>query len=681
VPVAHLLARRLVVPRLATLPRAWRIVWPALAALVGGYLVVAIPAEVRPWVPHRLEIEATGDRGPSARGSVVTVESIMHDSASRVPWSALEPVGRWEIAEGVARSARPQPATLRWAGSARGPMWVRFVAHPAAGIVELTWDGHRKRIDLWAPRRAARLVRLPSFWRSAGTASRGHAMLLAVASAIALAALLLASGVWLATRPGAIGRAAVGRASALVYAAPCVAVWTAYLLALWPGLLSSDSEEQWAQVVSGRFNNFHPAAHSLAMWLVTRLWLSPAAVVAAQIVGMALVVGLFVRELASWRVPAWARAAVVIALAASPVNGIMVATLWKDVGYTIACLLVTVVLLRIVRTRGAAGRSPAALVMLWLGLLCMALFRHNGALVAAGLALGLPLVWAGAVRRRLALAGVAAFAAYAVVVWPVFRALGVTPSRPALVLARHVQQLAAMVHAGAPLEPEQAALVAVLDPADSWHRLYSCYFLDALFSEGGTDMAAVDHHQGEVLDAWRALAPRHVGLLVADQVGCAASLVWRVRPAADARLYTTAIPPGDAALQSRWPRLLRALRRVVAWTEDPARVWWTWRPALYLYLLVACAVVAAARGRDARLLLVAAPAVLNSLVWVALISSQDTRYQYPVYATALMVPALTVAPGRRARPGAVEQPADAALNGTLAPTIDRAIPRSIGTDL
>src|SRR5262249_60590805 len=124
------------------------------------------------------------------------------------------------------------------------------------------------------------------------------------------------------------------------------------------------------------------------------------------------------------------------------------------------------------------------------------------------------------VRRRLAMAGLAALAAWAIVVWPVFRALGVTPSAPALVLARPIQQLAAIVHDGTTLGPEHAALVAVLDPTDSWRRLYSCYSLNPLFTGRTTDAAAVDAHQADVLHAWRVLAPRHAGLLVAHQVGC-----------------------------------------------------------------------------------------------------------------------------------------------------------------
>jgi len=57
-----------------------------------------------------------------------------------------------------------------------------------------------------------------------------------------------------------------------------------------------------------------------------------------------------------------------------------------------------------------------------------------------------------------------------------------------------------------------------------------------------------------------------------------------------------------------------------------------------------CVGLAAVRTKNIKVLLVSAPAVLNSLIWLPLITTQDFRFQYPVYVMALIVPALLFAP-------------------------------------
>jgi hypothetical protein len=86
------------------------------------------------------------------------------------------------------------------------------------------------------------------------------------------------------------GRLTAARES-LRYALPCAIVWSIYLLAYWPGLMSYDSLQQWEQMTTGQLDNWHPAFHTMSNWLITRLWLSPAAVALTQIATLSLLVG------------------------------------------------------------------------------------------------------------------------------------------------------------------------------------------------------------------------------------------------------------------------------------------------------------------------------------------------------------------------------------------------------
>jgi hypothetical protein len=612
-------AARVVAPRMACLGPRSR--WVVAAATLGAgcFLVAAVPLELRPPLRHRLEVTL-----PRGAHGLRGVPRLFRDDARRVRWQSHVSAAGSDV--------------LAWEGQARGPLYLRVVAQRGAGTMTLRWDGHTKVIRLEAERKHKRSLHLPVFSRVGPRGFRRAWMLIAAsasagASALALAALLLAAGVWLATRPARSRPSGGARWSWLAYAVPSVTVWTVFLVAFWPALMSPDSHEQWAQMTSWRLNNFHPAWHTLTLWLVTRPWQSPAAVATVQIAALALVLAVTLRELRAAGVPRWPLALVAVAFAASPVNGMTVITIWRDIPYAIACLGLVPLILRLVRTGGQTARRVGTSVGLVVGLLAIALYRHNGVIVAAGLGVALAGLW-----RRLALATVLAVIAYLVMLGPVFGALGVSPIRPAYLLSRQIQQLAAIVHSGAPLSPDERAVVTHVDPEGVWQRLYSCYSLNSIYVER-MDLTYVDAHPDEVLRAWWALAPRHVPLLAGDQVLCAGSLVWRVRQPFDGWLYTIADPTADGR-RSPAPRLQDVLYRWVAWSLAPPRLSWIWRPALALYVLLFCVAVGAARVRDWRFLAVGLPAVLNSLVWLLVVSSQDARYQYAVYVTGLVAPAL-----------------------------------------
>ena len=94
---------------------------------------------------------------------------------------------------------------------------------------------------------------------------------------------------------------------------PCAAVWVVYLLAFWPGILTEDSIEQWTDMTSGVIRGYHSPLQTILHWLL---------------------------------------AATTLLVAALPANGFIVVTLWKDVPYSIALLMITALTLRLARSGG-----------------------------------------------------------------------------------------------------------------------------------------------------------------------------------------------------------------------------------------------------------------------------------------------------------------------------------------
>jgi hypothetical protein len=129
--------------------------------------------------------------------------------------------------------------------------------------------------------------------------------------------------------------------------------------------------------------------------------------------------------------------------------------------------------------------------------------------------------------------------------------------------------------------------------------------------------------------------------------------LWRVRDGRGDRMWGPVISLGPAdevttmdrrfsperwgfGPQSQLPRFERRVAEWICYSFDSRRTnWLLWRPALWLYLGVAAALVAVLRARTGAYLLVIVPVLLNALGVAGFGCGQIFRYQY---ATNLVVP-------------------------------------------
>ena len=178
----------------------------------------------------------------------------------------------------------------------------------------------------------------------------------------------------------------------LGYGLPLLLAGAGYLSVFQPALMSNDSLGQWWQMLSGGYTDVAPAFHTMTNWLITRIWFSPAAVAWVQLIAMSLVVAWTLKRLRQWGLTrAWAWAASVL-VAIMPAAGILSITLWKDIPYTIAFLILTLWVMGMIQSRGRWLQRPATAFLLGLVLALVGLYRHNGLPVALGtpLLLGIP---------------------------------------------------------------------------------------------------------------------------------------------------------------------------------------------------------------------------------------------------------------------------------------------------
>jgi hypothetical protein len=594
------------------------------------------------WV--RVEVTALGQRNDQSQGTEVWAYGLFLPDGSPAPLKPEPLSGRWEEKEAGVWISHGQPeATLRWEGRLARGSQLRLLRHSWSGRARVTVNGQAQEVDLHAAG--------SELWRQDVTAEAGSAVgrfqrrLLRVTDALSLGLLLLTLGLGLATWPGPSRAQPPKRWEGWAMAAMCMAAWGIYLLAFWPGLMTADSMDQWYQVMRGPIVNHHPAFHTLLLWGVTRVWASPAAVALVQMGAMSLAAAGLLTELGSWGVPRPVRWAMALVFALSPVNGVMVVTLWKDIAYTIVVLVLVALLLRVARTRGEALRSRPLFLGLMASMASAALLRLNGLPMVALLLGTLFVICQRELRRRVVGLGVGVAVAWLFVVVPVYRAVGVRPMPGASAHSLQIHHMAALAHhVPEAFTPEDKQVLEKAAPWEEWHERYNCYTVDSLLYNKKLKRSFFESaDKVDFQRLWLRQAWAHPEVIV-SHLGCVSSQVWRILqpPTGYQYLFNREMEPNDIGLAQvpRWPAAREWLLSGLEQLTEPQPRWWVWRPALYLYVGLFCAVVAAARQRSAWVLLAALPVVLNALVLLGISIAQDFRYLYPCYVFGLLSPAL-----------------------------------------
>jgi len=411
-------------------------------------------------------------------------------------------------------------------------------------------------------------------------------------------------------------------------------VWSMYWLAYYPALMSPDSIWQWKQMLTLELNNVHPALHTLSLWLITRLWLSPAAVALFQIMVFTLVCGWSLVVLGKAGVPRWAIFSALVFLSFYPGNGFMVITLWKDVWYSLVSLLLTLVILKILLEPNCLERWP---VWLSLGLLLAAfpLYRHNGPVVTVITGLWLLLIfW----PQRLLLGKVfLTLVLFLVLVQgALFSLLSVGPNKRIYLPLIH--QTAAFLYYDAGLTPpEKELLNSFRSIRDKWN--YSPYTAETtLYRRERLDFEKLYASRGEFLRLWWRNARAHPGILLRHQKQVT-SFLWNIipPPARHMRTVIRKISENDLGLatNSCLPALRCWLDRMVTVTTH-RRIPFIllWRPAIFLYAVIIGLIVLCVRMRSLRFLILGAPVLGNTLSLMLSVNSAELRYQYPLLLAA-----------------------------------------------
>jgi hypothetical protein len=655
----HQLLGRLIIPLLKRYTPRARAAWVVICLAAGFFFVAATPLipETFNYIypTHRLEISALGRRNAQSAGSEIRIMAFYDNPDVAVSLDRFSHGTDWQMVDGMLTSQAAQPSMVSWSGSMMNRGKLYFYSTPASGSVRVTWDGEAQDLDLYQTANSTTLVKLPVSVPGA----RYVKLFAPFAYGVSIGFLLLLAGIGLAElriQPSAREIQKPSWSWAL-YALPMIAAWGIFLLTFYPGIISSDTTDQWGQFTSWRIVDWAPAIHTLMMWLLTRLWPSPAVVGVTQIALLSLLTAWGLGKLVRLGLPEWTAWLVSGIFALSPVNGSMVITLWKDIPYAISVLALFMMAAWIILSRGRWLAKPGRWIALGVVGAAAALFRQNGlAITVLALAVLLALYWG--MRRQLILGAVLFAGAFGLVRGPVYdlaRVKRMGTELRDMVLLHHI---GAHIEYGTPLTDEEKVYFNALKPLANWQ--YTCCKVDSLFYQPGFDRALFQANPAKNLRFSIDLALRDP-LTELKHMECVSSIVWEVCENC-LTLYHWIVPANGQVTwvetnnlglkeDSRLEGLVRPLANWVwASTSKPA-VFWFWGPAFYLYLCLFCVIIYAVRCRSWRYLLIGLVPVVQSLVMIAINIASDFRYQYSVYLIGLFCVALLFLPGQRGQEG------------------------------
>ncbi len=294
---------------------------------------------------------------------------------------------------------------------------------------------------------------------------------------------------------------------------------------------------------------------------------------------------------------------------------------------------------------------------LWLGLAAFltAIFRHNGAPVAAACLLALLVVYRKTWKPFLGACLVAALL-YLGVRGPLYKSVAMDQTNAGQTNLIYLHHIAAHLDAGTWLEPDERAYLEAFKPLQDW--TYSCCYVGTISYNNSFDRQAFLASTPQNRALALALFAREP-LVDISHALCAGELSWRFENNAcymksshgintwDAGLVDW-IGPNEAGLQdqSLLPGLVAPAVRLLRGFGflDDMLVFWL-RPAFWLYIGAFSAAVLVLRRRDARFLLALLPALSQAGVLLLVSFAPAYRYHYGTVLAGVFLLGLIFIPG------------------------------------
>lgn len=418
----------------------------------------------------------------------------------------------------------------------------------------------------------------------------------------------------------------------LIYALPSLFIFSLYFIAFYPGAMSPDSLDQWSQVLSRKFNDWHPVMHTWFIMSTTYFWKSPAAFSIAQIIILSVSIGYLGYNFEKYGVNKYFTWLSVIFLSVIPVNGIYSITMWKDILFSVSVFLFTILLFNIIVTKGKWLDSKLNSLFFFFSSFGVVMFRHNGLAVFVVSVVVLAIILRKQFKKACILSALV-IVANLIITGPIYDLCKVTPSDPNEALAIPTQQIASIIAQDGNLSKEQRDFFNEIMPLDTWREMYNPYSVDPIKFHEKYNKSFLLQHKSEFIKQWLKLCVKNPNLAIKAYLK-QTSVVWQIRQFRDgvSSLFLTGIYPVEIGQQMGISSKVineNITERITAildvtW-KQPFIV--MWRPAAYSFLIIFFCFINILK-RKWRYSLISVPILLNIMIMLVAIPAQDFRYLY-----------------------------------------------------
>jgi hypothetical protein len=550
-----------------------------------------------------------------------------------IPYAEFDITGNWR--EEIGRLVLDDGALLTWSGDLGDYLEIGFKPAEAPQNISIFVDGSEYELDLQGKAGGDDIV-----FRREGKASIPGLLPFMLSFLILSAYFLLVLLCFLSTYSINQSSQPLPKWKMIWLGLPLMVTCVLTLLVFWPGMLTNDSMNQWAEIVSGNYSDLNPLLHTLLLSALVHIAKTPAIVALFQILALILVAvygwGFYNRSGVS--APILAGLAVIFAL--WPLTPIMVNTLWKDVLYSFALLALFIFLLEIAVTGGKWLEQRKHYFLLFFSAFLVAIFRLNGSPVALITLAVLPLIYKK-YRKGLLIALFSLILAWTVVKGPLqsrFSKSEVSTSALNLTLLHHI---AAHLDQGTAMTAGQLDYLDSLLPLPEWQ--YDCCYMGNIYTHPDFDQTSYMRNFSRNLGITSSLFAQNPAIDIQDQL-CASEMDWRflnnrctfksLHPFDfNSTSITSWIPDNEFGLaeNSILPQLLPAyytlLDRIGVFSGVSGPLL---RPAFYVYLTIIILISTSIRLKNVKILTAAAPVLLQTGILALINFAPAFRYQYGI---------------------------------------------------
>jgi hypothetical protein len=628
--LAFLMLARIICPAMRQFDLRGRLIWSLLALGGAVYLVLTLPLLVFP-KQNVITIRALAEKNLAALASEVFLLDIQTGRVAAGPGLNRICEGNWENRQGTLVHYAGQPAQIECVIASDDRVQLTFLKHPWSGVVQVEYSGQVERQDLYAETSDQVTLSYPVRLTNGEKILR---ILLFLAATLAVGLVLLALCLWLTTHPLISGKKVGSKPISWVfYGLPMALIWFVFLLVYWPGFLSPDSVYQLEQIVEGQFYDWHPAFHTLLLWLLTRISFSPAPVAVVHILTLSGVLGWALSVIEEKGAPRWITGLLLTLLAFTPAAGLMALTMWKDILFSITVVALTVMAFLIFTSQGRWLEKTGHWISLGIVAALAALFRHNGAPLSLGFFVVLALFYLNRWRMIL-LSLLLALGIWLVVKGPLYSAVGVdttyvTRGQFPVLSSLNISIVSWHIRSGTPLTHEEEQLYLEIYPRNA-----------------PRDTAAMINKEAETRDLALRLTQRNPEVTLAYFLQRSSIVFQVLRPpfAGSDNIFLEMYPNRYGIEQaSLLPGLQPWIGRLVYLTDLPELDWIFWRNAFWMNLLIFACLVTWARTHSWKIFLVLVPILLNALPYAVYNPEYSARYILPtllvgpIFATYLLL--------------------------------------------